>query len=678
MDFFEAQEHARKRTTRLVVLFGLAVLGTIALSYLAAMALLNGYHAQHHRSYYLHEEGSSWFDPVVLAAVAAGTLTVVGFASLYKWSQFRSGGATVAEGVGGRRLDPNTTDLHERRLLNVVEEMAIASGVPVPTVYVLDSEAGLNAFAAGLTPSDAVVAVTRGTMEKLSRDELQGVVAHEFSHILNGDMRLNVKLAAIVFGILVIGLLGRGILRGFGRGGVRVRGKGGGGVAAILAIGLAMLIIGYIGYFFGRLIQAAVSRQREFLADASAVQFTRNPGGVTGALRKIGGYAIGSHLATDDAGEIGHFLFAEGFDHLLFAGLFATHPPLDTRIRAVDPQWDGKYFDPATIVDVRNESFQRLGYGSPPLQADVALRRAYNTPTDTPPLLPTRALAFAPAAVMAQIGSLTHQQVDHARDLIDATPAQLRDAARNPEEAPALIYALLTEPHQNVGDGQAAIIASHAGDDTLRRVRALLPPLAGLAADTRLVLAQLTVPVLRQLPAATASVLSTTCQGLIECDQRLSYFEYALQKMVLRTLTVADAPAAATAQIYSFNAVVGEIAVVLSALAWAGALQGKEQADGSETADTPAADAAFRDGAGELKLIEDRLSLLDPAVCEFSQLDAALDKLAGASLPIKQRLLLACAHTVLHDGVVRDEEAELLRAFAAVLACPMPPLIAGS
>src|SRR5208283_4977696 len=423
---------------------------------------------------------------------------------------------------------------------------------------------------------------------------------------------------------------------------------------------------------------AAVSREREFLADASAVQFTRNPGGIAGALRKIGGYAIGSHVATDQAGEIGHFFFAEGFDHVLFNGLFATHPPLDARIRAIDPQWDGKFFDPATPVDVRQESFQRVGYGPPPLPADVALHRAYNTPDETPPLLSARTLAFAPAAIMAQMGSLTPQHVDHARSLIDDLPARLRDAARNLSEAPALIYALLTEQHQEVGDGQAAIIAAHAGDDTLRLVRVLLPPLAGLAADTRLVLAQLTVPVLRQLPMAAASTFSTTCQALIECDQRLSYFEFALQKMVLRHLAVAGEPAAVTTQIYSFNAVVGEIAILLSALAWAGALQGKEQADGSETADSRAAEAAFRDGAGQLKLIEDRLSLLDPAACEFSQLDPALDKLAGASLSIKQRLLLAGAHTVTHDGVVRDEEAELLRAFAAALGCPMPPLLAGS
>jgi len=673
MDFFEAQEHARKRTVRLVVLFCVAVSGTIVLSYLVAMALVNLHRAQH--TYTVDD--INWFDPSVLAAVAAGTLTVVGLASLYKWSQFRVGGSAIAEGVGGRRVDPHTTDLNERRLLNVVEEMAIASGVPIPPVYVLDNEASLNAFAAGLTPGDAVVAVTRGTMEKLSRDELQGVVAHEFSHILNGDMRLNVKLAAIVFGILVIGLIGRGILHGFGRGRIRVRGKGGSGVAVILAIGLAMMIIGYIGYFFGRIIQAAVSREREFLADASAVQFTRNPGGITGALRKIGGYAVGSQLATEKAAEIGHFFFAEGFRHPLFNGIWATHPPLGVRIRAVDPQWDGKYFDPSTVVDVRTESFQSVGYGPPPLPADEALRRAYNAPAGVPPLLPSRTIALGASAVMAQIGSLTPRLVDHAHNLLEATPARLRGAARTTREAPALIYGLLTEQHQTVADGQAAILASHAGDDTLALVRELLPHFAGLAADTRLLLAQLALPVLRQLPAAEQSAFSATCHALIQYDAQLSYFEFALQKMVLRNLVIAGEPATVTTQIYSFNAVAAEIGVVLSALAWAGALPKGDLAGGPVTADTRAAEAAFRDGAGQLKLVAGQLSLLSPEACEFSQLDAALDKLSGASFPIKQRLLLACVQTVMHDNEVRDEEAELLRAFAASLGCPMPPLLAG-
>jgi len=654
MDFFEAQEHARKRTTRLVVLFGLAVLGTIALTYLAVMLILNWAHAG--RPY--AEPEIQWFDPQALAAVAAATLVIIGFASLYKWSQFRAGGSAVAEGVGARRVDSHSTDLNERRLLDVVEEMAIASGVPIPAVYVLDDEPSLNAFAAGLTTSDAVVTVTRGTLEKLNRDELQGVVAHEFSHILNGDMRLNVKVAAIIFGILVIGLIGRGILWGMGRGRVSSRGRGGGsGLLVILAIGLALMIIGYIGYFFGRLIQAAVSRQREFLADASAVQFTRNPGGIAGALRKIGGYALGSTLATHKAAEIGHFFFAEGAASALFGGLWATHPPLDARIRAIDPQWDGKFYQPPEPVDVEHESFVQAGLARP--KPDTA----------------ARLVTFSPVAAVAAIGTVTPQHVEHARNVLEAIPGRLRAAARVTREAPAVVYGLLIEQRGEVGEKQAALLASHAGEETVRLVRALLPHFARLAGDARLALAQLALPALRLLPPAGLSAFAATCQALIEADQQLSYLEFALQRVLLRHLTVAGEPSAAVTQIYSFNAVVDEIAVLLSALAWVGAMQGPEQADGSVEADPQAAEAALRDGAGQLMLIAATLSLLKPGACEFAQVDAALDKLAGASFPIKQRLLLACAHTVSHDNQIRAEEGELLRAFADSLGCPMPPLL---
>jgi Zn-dependent protease with chaperone function len=670
MDFFEAQAHAKRRTTRLVVLFGLAVLGTILLSYLAAMVLVNWAR--------LKQTGDtstmSWLDPAVLVGVACATLAIVGFASLYKWSQFRGGGAAVAEGVGGRRVDPHTTDFNERRLLDVVEEMAIASGVPVPAVYVLDGEPCLNAFAAGLTTSDAVVTVTRGTLEKLSRDELQGVVAHEFSHILNGDMRLNVRIAAIIFGILVIGLIGRGILRGLTYGRVRTRGKGGGGILVIIAAGVALMIIGYLGYFFGRLIQAAVSRQREFLADASAVQFTRNPGGIAGALKKIGGYALGSNLATHKAAEIGHFFFAEGATSALFGNLWATHPPLDVRIRAVDPQWDGKYFQPAEVVDVRKESFQRVGYGAPPILPAEAMRRAYNlSPGQTPPL--ARLISLAPAAVVAQVGSLTPRHVDHARAVIDSTPERLRAAARQPREAPALVYSLLLDPRADVGAQQDALLRTQAGAETAALVRELLPHFGSLAPEARLPLAQLALPALRQLPDADRSAVAATCTALINADQKLSYLEYAVQKVVLRHLTVAAAPSASIPQIYSFHAVGAEIAVVLSALAWAGAMSGPEQADGTVAGDAGAARDAFADGAGQLPVLAGQVALLAPEACEFAALDRALDKLAGASLPIKQRLLLAGAHSVSHDNRIRAEEGELLRAIADTLGCPMPPLL---
>ena len=249
-----------------------------------------------------------------------------------------AGGTVVAERLGGRRVFPNTIDPAERRLLNVVEEMALASGVPVPPVFLLSEEQGINAFAAGYSPSDAVVGVTRGCAEQLTRDELQGVVAHEFSHILNGDMRLNMRLIGVLHGILLMGLIGRELLR--------LGAFGGGGALAtkttapphLLVIGLAFMIIGFLGLFIGNLIKAAVSRQREYLADASAVQFTRNPEGIAGALKRIGAAVFGSKLATPRAAEASHMYFAEGI-----SSLFATHPPLNDRIARIEPQWDGKY-----------------------------------------------------------------------------------------------------------------------------------------------------------------------------------------------------------------------------------------------------------------------------------------------------------------------------------------------
>lgn len=355
MDFFEAQARARRRTGLLVFLFVCAIMGLIAVGYFSTVAILRefvyndgqggyGNSSSEYSNYNstLSTTSQSWWDPGLLSGIAIGTCVVVGFASLFKWAQLRSGGRAVAEMVGGRRIKTNTTDEKERRLLNVVEEMALASGVPMPGVYILDNELAINAFAAGHTMDDAVVAVTRGTLDQLSRDELQGVVAHEFSHILNGDMRFNLRLTMVIFGILVIGLIGRTVLLSMRHARVRSsrdsKGGGAGILAAIVVIGLLLMALGYIGYFFGRLIQAAISRQREFLADASAVQFTRDPNGIVGALRRIGGFTEGSRLQSAGSAQIEHFFFAQGF-RSSFGGLWATHPPLRERIQAIDPEF---------------------------------------------------------------------------------------------------------------------------------------------------------------------------------------------------------------------------------------------------------------------------------------------------------------------------------------------------
>ena len=656
MDFFEAQALAKKRTSRLVWLFALAVLGTIALSYAAAVFAVN---TAHHRNYslrryrddrsesvYPSDPGPVLWQPGVLLAVSAGTIVVVGLASLYKWNEYSSGGAAVAESVGARRVDLHTTDTQERRLLNVVEEMAIASGVPVPAVYLLDDEPAINAFAAGLTTNDAVVCVTRGTMENLTRDELQGVIGHEFSHILNGDMRLNLRIGAIVFGILVIGLAGRGLLWALSRGRLSSRdSKGSGGIVLAAGfVGAALLVIGYVGYFFGRLIQAAVSRQREFLADASAVQFTRNPGGVTGALKKIGGYALGSSLQTHKATEIGHFFFAQGFTSM-FGGAWSTHPPLAERIRAIDPRFDGQMFAPPEIVDVAHESFVAAGLApAKPVLRDLTTRAAQ------------------PLAAIASIGTLTPEQIQHAATLLDGVSPALRSATQSPATAAVLICGLLLDDDPAMRARQFDLVTAHAGDDARRALEHLDAPLRAMRPEQRLPLLQLALPAVRQLDQSDLDPVVAALNALILADGNVTPFEFALEKIFTRALEQGRTPGGVTVQYYSFTALAADISVVLSALAHV-----------SSNADLDAR-AAFAAGAAQIKLIEPRLTYLDEPACGFLQLDAALDKLAAASGPIKQRTLTAAAHVVGADGQILIAEAELLRAISATLDVPMPPL----
>lgn len=654
MDFFEAQARAKKRSSRLVLLFVIAVLGTMTAGYFAAWLFIGEFYRvrdEAENTSFVTTGGREWFDPQLFAVVATATLLVIGLASLFKWLSFRHGGSAVAESVGARRIDAGRATPAERRLLNVVEEMAIASSVPMPAVYILDQENGINAFAAGLTTSDAVVAVTRGTLEKLNRDELQGVIGHEFSHILNGDMRLNVKLTALVFGILVIGLLGRGII--WSLRGVRVRSgnnkNSGGIVFAILAVGVALLIIGYVGYFFGRLIQAAVSRQREFLADASAVQFTRNPGGITGALSKIGGFALGSRLASNKSTTISHFFFAQGFKSR-FGGAWATHPPLDERIRAINPQWDGTFFDPPQVVDVAEESFQTKGFAQPA-----------GTSYAVPPMIdPQRRIAFQPAAAVADIGQLTAAHYTTAADLLNGIPEAVREAARTPLSASALVYGLLLNPDPDTAATQGSLVREHDIDANVKLVE-LLPQLRDLAPEVRLPLLLLSIPALRQLDQSAMARFLGTLDELVHADANVSTFEFVLQKLLTHHLALAEKPYRAPSY-FSFNPLVGDIAVILAALAHAGSE--------AETIIT----RAYSAGAAQLKLIEPALLDSAPTATDFVKLDQALEKLAAASLPIKKRVLLATAHVIGHDGTITMEEGELYRAIAAAIDCPLPPL----
>ena len=645
-DFFQRQSDAHRYTKWLVVLFLLAVVGIVATVFFATMAALGAAPVpqEFSQSDYWAEAQADLDIPI---AASLGVLGLILLGSLYKIAQLRGGGGTVvAERLGGRRIYPNTTDPLERRVLNVVEEMAIASGVPVPPVYMLPGEKGINAFAAGYSTSDAVVAVTRGTAEQLSRDQLQGVVAHEFSHILNGDMRLNIRLIGVLNGILLLGLLGRMLLQSM-RYSTSSRSKNNGALLAILLVGLAIMVLGYIGTFFGGLIKAAVSRQREFLADASAVQFTRNPGGIAGALKRIGAAVFGSKIASPNASEASHMFFANGVWAGL-TGLMATHPPLDKRILRIEPNWDGKFPKPLPS-DMAAAAEAEVAAGL--VGAGAGARPSGVIPT---------AVVLGAAN---QVGNPTEQHRAYAAKLVDALPPQVVEAAREPYGARAVLYCLLLDRQDSVRQVQLDALRKHALPDVVKLTDELAPQIDGLDIRARLPLVDMALPALRAMSPSQYTTFSTCFEHLVRADNRLGLFEWCLYQILLRHLRPQfQKVRPPIIRYYGLQRLGQPCSVLFSALAHTGQGAGGAQA---------ALDAADR------LLPELRMQLLPAEGCGLEQLDEALDRLARVSAKQRRRLIDAAAACICADAEVKASEAELLRAVCDMLDCPMPPLLPG-
>ncbi len=649
MDFFEHQDKARKNSKVLVVYFVIAVLCIIASVYIASLLIFYGAQSRQQSGAQIPE--LVLWDPGLFLYVTLGTLGVVIAGTLYKTAALAKGGSVVAESLGGRIVNPNTTDPAERRLRNVIEEMAIAASVPVPKIYLLEDEKGINAFAAGHSQGDAAIGVTRGCMTLLSRDELQGVIGHEFSHILNGDMRLNLRIMGVIFGILCLAVIGRILLYTRGN---RDRNPQ-------MLLGLALIVIGAIGVFFGRLIQAALGRQREFLADASSVQFTRNPAGLSGALQKIG--AVGSLVESAHAGEASHMLFGNGLGKP-FLGMLATHPPLDERIRAIDPEWDGK-FKQADIAAVEAES------------PHGATKPLPHFPFPPIPGMPGgRAGAAGFAANIVQVGSVlpslgkpTPLHLRYAEDLRNSFTGMIQSAAREPLDATALMYAMLLSPDEAVRATQLTELARRTVAGVYETTVKLRPEVAFVAARARLPLVNLALPALRLLRPDELQQFSQALQWLIESDEQIDMFEFVLQKIVRRHLAPqAEKTGSPPNQYHSLKPLLRDCSVVLSALANVSSSNAGE------------IEKAFRTGEPYLQAKAGGLKLLSREDCSLEQIDAALDRLALAVPLIKNRLIEACVHVVGADGLIQEREAELLRAIADTLDCPIPPFveIAGS
>ena len=647
MDFFERQDRARQSTRWLVLYFIAAVLCIIAGLYLVfAGIFLRGRFA----------EGGvtlpALWDLRLFLGVAGGTCLVVLLGSLYKTAELRRGGAAVAEMLGGKRISPNTRDPDERKLLNIVEEMALASGMGVPPVYLLAEEEGINAFAAGFEPNDAVIGVTRGCMKLLNRDELQGVVAHEFSHILNGDMRLNLRLMGVIFGILCLAVMGRVLLYSGHHRSYRLGAKSGNsGGNPLPLIGLALIAIGSIGVLFGRLIQAAVSRQREFLADAAAVQFTRNPAGIGGALKKIGGFLSGSKLATPHASEASHLFFGNALSSS-FAYAFATHPPLEKRIRAIEPNFDGKFPQvKMSAMSAESPLVAGLAEGAPPPPLPRQGGRA-----------PARSVSARTA--IQDAGNPAQGHLEIATAWRESLPETLSAACHDPGQAPAVVYSMLLDDDRDTRERQLNAIAHDAGSDAADLTRELRQVTRKAGDLARLPLVELCINALRELTADEYLRFRALARKLIEADRRIDLFEYALEKCLGRHLAPTFDPGHRTiTAYYALAPLLDDGCRVLSLLARIG----HTNAAGAEL--------AYAEAIRVLGKEPYERPMLGPEQAGLKQADQGLARLAQASPIIKRQFLQAAALAVASDGELQVREAELLRAVADALDCPIPPFI---
>jgi len=637
MNFFESQEQARRQSRWLILLFILAVIIIIVVIDIAMLVAFGVMDPEQQEALFSLQTLKS--NLPTLAGGALLTAAVILVASLFKTMSLRGGGGKVARDLGGTLVEADARDPLRRRLYNVVEEIALASGVPVPEIYVLDQESGINAFAAGFTPADAAVAVTRGALEKLSRSELQGVIAHEFSHIFNGDMRLNIRLMGALFGILMLSLIGRRVLHGSYFMGRSKNSNGG----AIMLVAVAVMLVGYIGLFFGRWIKSAVSRQREYLADASAVQFTRDPDGIAGALKKIAVYSDSSFLNVESE-EVSHMLFGDGER----TKMFSTHPPLNDRISRVDPSFTpDDLHSLAKKLERERESQSRQAAREEQQQAKKQGGGMFDA-----------------GNIVDQIGSPDFSRILMAAALAASIPEEISRAAHSGQWATEVLFYCLMDKDTEVREQQLLSIAQRMGSESETRVRGLLTEVPELAREQRLPLLEIAFPELKHRPPDYVRDVLSTIKELNEADGHIDVFEYLLAKIIAQHVWESVNPQKVRMSgKKSLQKVQDKALDVIAVLAQ----HGHENEAGIESAYKAGVTTLSADLSVAMPAFEDWSDALDSAL-------PALDELKPAD---KEKLVRALISTVMADNRIAVAEMELLRVICALIHVPLPMITGG-
>ncbi|MGE4349976.1 MAG: M48 family metallopeptidase [Candidatus Berkiella sp.] len=644
MNFFEHQDKARRKSKILILYFVLALLIMIFAMNAAVYGIL------YYTSQQVPDLRSLMNEPLWLYISLTLTIIIVS-GSLFKMYALRGGGTSVANMVNARRILTDTSDFHEKRLIHIVEEMSIASGVPMPALYIMDKEMGINAFVAGITPKDTVLVVTKGSLENLNREELQAVIGHEFSHIFNGDMKINIRLMAILAGILLIGNVGSIVLRGAGHssGSKRRDGKGGGGVIIILLIALVMIIFGYLGLFLGRIIKAAVSRQRELLADACSVQYTRYPQGLASAFKRMLILEQGSKLKSSQAEEINHLCFGEAMSFTFFNSLFATHPPLDQRIKAIDPY--GKY----TLL---NNTAQEEK-----LSGDVTGAKKTNLESVLAPIMYTMAATASTANTHAEtmknsIGNPSDAHFEHAKNIHNLLPEALLDRARNKEKVEYLYYGLILRRYKN----KTSIIehlSKTLNKAELESIYEIYEMLKSLPLETLVPLFDISLPAFSENPLEKRNAIYNRIEALSQ-TLKPSLFRFALLTLLGKQLTestrASDRP-----KYYSLDSVREEIATLF---AFVTNYSYSDEAQRNEH---------FANIVNAL--LSEPIEKPNIKVFKAIQFRNVLEKLNKLTPELKEKIISSCVELVLSDNHVKIQEAEIIRVISGCLDSPMPPFI---
>jgi Zn-dependent protease with chaperone function len=632
MNFFEHQDQARRNTTRLVVLFLFAVTFVVISTALVISGVVTYFQTQNIISteYRSVSDWAGLFSTPVFAWSALGTLVIIALGSTYKNLQLGGNGIQVALSMNAKHIHPETKSPVHKRLLNIVTEMALASGNPVPKVFVIPGD-GINAFAAGYHRHQIVVSVTEGALAQLSRDELQGVIAHEFSHINFGDVKINMRLVALLHGILLIGLIGQHLIgtryHGGGIDSSRSKNRGAG-------LGIALVMIGYTGTFFGNIIKAAVSRQREFLADASAVQFTRNPDGIASALKKIASGSKEQGIASENAEQYSHFYFSSLRPHFL-GGLFNTHPAIEERITRLGHSLDkssGAKDSPSSSQNSQNA----MGFA--------------NSEENTQGFKESAASTGSSEQIMASVGEPTIKNIAAAKSHLTALPAELVKATQNAFDARILIYGLIIENTPKSFQAQQIEYLKKQTDlatiTTLTPIRESIRQLQAKDYHTLILMSQ--AAILDQSPEQAIG-FQHCARALIEADKQLTLFEWCIYRLAIAPYKVH----------LDGNKKLSDCQPELGVLFYY-----------TLTQNPPNSRAV---------ILQDVHRILGVATIplrkvSLSQLDSALSTLAQLkplSKPILLKALIACIRG--DDDITADEFA-LLRMVALVLDCPIPDI----